>query len=393
MEMRVIVGILLAVAGLGGCTTVDRTAVPAAFVGDATVAGYSKVRFWGDDGSSITADDIDLIVAQRKEAEKGDPSLRKGPINLLALSGGGSNGAFGAGVLIGWAESGKRPRFDVVTGISTGALIAPFAFLGTPYDPQLASLYTTISAQDVVAKQGPLAMLRNASVVSNKPLRHLTSTYITDQLLADVAREHNKGRRLLVGTANLDAARPVIWDMGAIAASNAPDRKTLFQDVLLASASIPGIFPPVRISVTVDGRTFDELHVDGGTGNQVFLYPADLSVAALDKRHRSNRPRVLYIIRNGQTTPQYSAVKAKLAPVATRSLSMLMRTQGIGDLYRMYAQATRDKIAYNLIDMPDDFTMTEKEPFDPTYMKSLYARGYEIGRNDIRWEQEPPDYR
>jgi hypothetical protein len=393
--MRVIAGLLILLVGLAGCTTTERSAVPAAFVGEVTVAGYSKIRFWGDDASSITPADIETIAAQRNAAAKSDPSLLKGTANLLALSGGGSNGAFGAGVLVGWGESGTRPRFDIVTGISTGALIAPFAFLGKAYDAQLASLYTTISTKDVVAKQGPVAIFRNAAVASNKPLRHLAESYITDQLLDDVAREHAKGRRLLVGTANLDAGRPVIWDMGAIASSNAPDRKKLFQDVLIASASIPGVFPPVRISVTVDGKTFDELHVDGGTGNQVFLYPVNLSLGELDKRYKSNRKRALYIIRNGQTAPQYSPVKAKLAPVAAKSLDMLMRTQGIGDLYRMYVQTARDKISYNLIDMPDDFTMSEPKPFDSAYMKALYARGYEIGRNGnaIPWEHTPPDYK
>jgi hypothetical protein len=392
--MRVVASLLLILLGLAGCTTTERAAVPGALIGEATVAGYSKIRFWGDSGSSITLEDIDVVAQQRKAAAKNDPSILKGSINMLALSGGGSNGAFGAGVLIGWAETGTRPRFDIVTGISTGALIAPFAFLGAEYDPQLASLYTTISVRDVAAKQGPLSILRNAAVASNKPLRALASGYITDKLIEDVAREHLKGRRLLVGTANLDAGRPVIWDMGAIAASGAPDRKTLFQDVLIASASIPGVFPPVRISVTADGKTYDELHVDGGTGNQVFLFPVSISLPEIDKRHKTNRKRALYIIRNGQTAPpEYSPVKAKLAPVASKSLGMLMRTQGIGDLYRMYVQATRDNIAYNLIDMPNDFRLTEKEPFDPVYMKALYASGYQIGRNGIPWEHTPPDFR
>ncbi|MDA1215075.1 MAG: patatin family protein, partial [Planctomycetota bacterium] len=205
--------------------------------------------------------------------------------------------------------------------------------------------------------------------------------------------EHQKGRRLLIGTTNIDAERPVIWDMGAIASSGMPDRKKLFQDVLIASAAIPGVFPPVRLSVTADGHKYEELHVDGGTSNQVFLIPAGFSLRDADDRMNFDGiSRKLYIIRNGRTTPEYSVVKASMISLAGKSISTLTKNQGIGDLYRLYAISQRDHIDYNYIDIPSDFKMTETVPFDPLYMRGLYRRGYEMAQLEIPWAKVPPGF-
>jgi predicted patatin/cPLA2 family phospholipase len=311
--------------------------------------------------------------------------------NFLSISGGGSNGAFGAGLLSGWTKTGTRPEFTVVTGVSTGSLIAPFAYLGPHYDELLTEAYTQISGEDVFRRKHVLRIIGSASAADNTPLRQLVARYVTDRMVADIAVQNGRGRKLLVGTTNLDAGRPVVWDIGAIAASGVPGRTQLIQDILVASSSIPGVFPPVKLTVVADGKTFDEMHVDGGTSNQAFMFPANFSVTAQDKKlARSGITRTLYVIRNGKVTQDYKMVRPRLAAIVGRSISTLITTQGIGDLYRMYSNALRDGIAFRAIWVPESFDVEEPEPFDPTFMKALYKVGFEMGRNGIPWETQPP---
>lgn len=368
--------------------TVDslRNPVPEPLVNTSQVPGYTRIRYWGDGEANIPSGAVAEVVAQQKAAGITSPER-----SFLAISGGGSNGAFGAGLLTGWTEAGTRPEFVVVTGISTGALIATFAFLGPPYDKSLTEAYTKVSGDDIYKKRGSLGAIRSDSVADNSPLRHLVEMYVTEQMVADIAREHKRGRRLLVGTTNLDAGRPVIWDIGAIASSGVPGRRQLIQDILIASASVPGVFPPVSIKVVADGQSFDEMHVDGGTSNQAFLFPSNFSVKEGDRQfNRGKIKRDLFVIRNGKVTPEFSEVKPRLASIVSRSISTLIKTQGIGDLYRLYTNAQRDGIAFRAIWIPESFTMTEKSPFDTAYMKALYDLGHKMGRNGIPWEKTPP---
>ena len=222
------------------------------------------------------------------------------PAYFLAISGGGDNGAYGAGFLNGWTAAGTRPEFKVVTGISTGALIAPFAFLGPKYDHVLEKVYTTSSQKDIFKKRGIAAWLFGDSMADTRPLASVIESYVTRALLDEIAAEYAKGRILLVGTTNLDSLEPVIWNMTAIAASQDPRAVPLFRSILLASASIPGAFPPVMIDVNLDGAKYQEMHVDGGTIAQVFLYPPSVSIAGAPKRktsglhhpQRAARPRL-----------------------------------------------------------------------------------------------------
>ncbi|MEX0728828.1 MAG: patatin-like phospholipase family protein [Planctomycetaceae bacterium] len=370
-----------------------REAVPRDLVDRVIVPGYNRIRFWGDDPHSMTDIDVLLIHDQKAAAAEKDPSIDLNSSNALTISGGASNGAFGAGILAGWTQTGNRPRFDTVTGISTGALIAPFVFLGPEYDDELTEAFTTINTTDVLEMKSVVATFTGDSFVSSEPLRHLVEKYITDEMLDNIAREHGNGRRLLIGTTNIDADRPVIWDMGAIATSGMPDRKKLFQDILIASAAIPGVFPPARLSVTADGHRYEELHVDGGTSHQVFLMPAGFSLRDADRRiNHEGVKRRLFIIRNGRTTPEYSVVKASMISIAGKSISSLTKNQGVGDLYRLYAVAQRDDIDYNYVDIPVDFQMKETVPFDPIYMRGLYRRGYDMAILDVPWEKVPPGF-
>lgn len=380
-------------AGLCGCAASLedlRSPVPEPLVASAAVPGYAQIRFWGDDARSVGTAYLEKTAAQITAAAKTDRSVDPLDRKFLAISGGGSNGAFGAGLLTGWTASGRRPRFDVVTGISTGSLIAPFAFAGPAYDPQLRETYTKITGKDIYRRRGLLSIVGGDSAADDAPLKKMVLGYLSDRLLADIAREHAKGRRLLIGTTNLDAERPVVWDIGSIAASRDPNRRRLIRDILVASASIPAIFPPMRLNVVADGRRYDELHVDGGTSNQSFLFPSNFTAEMADRLSGRKPKRTLYVIRNGKVTPEWSAVKPRIAAIAGKSLASLIKTQGIGDLYRMYANAQRDGIDYNAIWVPGDFELTEKEPFDPVYMRSLFNLGYKMGRNGIPWSKHPP---
>ena len=194
----------------------------------------------------------------------------------------------------------------------------------------------------------------------------------------------------MIGTTNLDSKRPVIWNIGAIAAVGTPESRQLIRDVMLASASIPGLFPPVRITVRVGGRKYDELHVDGGVTGQVFLYPIHMDLKEGGEKIGARGARTLYIIRNSILQPRWSEVNPRVRSVASASIATLIRSQGLGDLYRIYLQAKRDGIPYRLADIPDDFTLEAEEEFDPAYMRALFDLGYELARDGYEWETSPP---
>ena len=249
-----------------GCVSLQvRYPLPEHLLDQAQVADLPGIRAWGDTLSESLEKSAIESIRQEMAANHGklEPEA-----NFLALSGGGGDGAFGAGILCGWTEAGTRPRFKLVTGISTGALIAPFVFLGPEYDAKLKEAYTTISDKDIYKVPGKLKLILNLGriegVASTEPLAELLTHLIDDQMIQKIAAEHYKGRRLLVGTTQLDAQRQVIWDMGAIAASGHPDAPKLFRQVLRASASIPVAFAPVYIKVKAGGQEYDEMHVDGG---------------------------------------------------------------------------------------------------------------------------------
>lgn len=303
---------------------------------------------------------------------------------------GGTNGAFGAGLLKGWSESGTRPEMTIVTGISTGALIAPFAFLGSDYDDELEQLYTSLSTKDLIKERTLIGGLLSDAMTDTQPLRDLLRYKVDDQMIAAIAKEYKKGRRLLIGTTNLDAKRPVIWNIGALAVVGTEESAQLIRDVMLASASIPGIFPPVRITVRVGEQEYDELHVDGGVASQVFLYPAQLDLREAGKTIGASGTQTVYVIRNSDLHPHWSEIKPKIVPVVLTSISTLIRTQGMGDLYRIYLGAKRDGIPYRLAYIPSDFDMEPEEEFDPKYMRALFDLGYEMARDGYDWATSPP---
>jgi len=313
------------------------------------------------------------------------------PAALLAISGGGDNGAFGAGLLNGWSAAGTRPVFKAVTGVSTGALIAPFAFLGEKYDPVLKEVYTRISPKDIATERGVLAAITLDAMADNRPLWALISKHVNEDLLKAVAAEHQKGRILLVGTTNLDARQPVVWNMGVIAASGSPQALDLFRSILLASAAIPGAFPPSMIRVEVDGKEYDEMHVDGGASAQVFMYPPALKRAAESAGETMQRTAAVYVIRNSSLAASWEPVERRTIGIAGKAIDSLIYTQGFGDLFRIYLTTQRDGLDFNLAFIGADFSYRgKKQPFETAYMNALYDYAFALGRNGYQWRHQPP---
>jgi hypothetical protein len=376
---------ILAALTLQGCSTPPTRGepLPEELSARAMVPGIPGARRWGDERPA--GFDAWLTLPQAElEARYGGVMHR--PHSYLVISGGGSDGAFGAGLLNGWSEHGNRPEFQIVTGISTGALMAPFAFLGSDYDPVLREMYTRYATKDLIEPRTVLDIIRGDAAADTRPLRRLIAAYVNDEVIASIAAEGRKGRSLLVGTTNLDAARPVIWDITRIAASSAPGARELIHDVILASASIPGAFPPVLIEVEADGRRYDEMHVDGGVTGQLFFGAKGIDWDKVVERLGVVGKPTLYLVRNGRLTERWDSVRPRLIPVATRTVSSLIRSQAIGDLAKVYILAKEYKVGFHLAFIPDEFDVESSEPFDPTYMKALFELGYSLGRQGSPWE-------
>jgi predicted patatin/cPLA2 family phospholipase len=381
--------LILAVLLLSACASVpERNPVPEELVNVAVSPVNDYARIWGDE---VPVDEKRRQEVMRDQMlSTGDAEIFSRDSYALSISGGGAKGAFAAGLLKGWTASGQRPAFSIVTGISTGALIAPFAFLGRHYDDEMEQLYTGITTSDLVKKRSLLKGLTGDAMTDTTPLRELLVKIVDTEMIDEIAAEYNKGRRLLIGTTNIDAKRPVIWNVGKVAAEGTAEAEQLVRDIMLASASIPGAFPPVRIQVEADGQTYDELHVDGGAASQVFLYPAQWDLSLFTRDLGLTGQLHLYVIRNSMLEPRWSAVEPKLKPVLMAAIDTLIRTQGLGDLYRIYLGSVRDDIEFNLAAIPSDFDMEPKEAFDPDYMRALFDLGYENAREGYPWASSPP---
>jgi hypothetical protein len=393
--------LLVCLAGLvilaQGCGTVRaRHPVPPILQDEARVAGMPDVRGYGDAPNETLHKSAVESIRQELAAQPGKPAgvFLTPTVDILAISGGGADGAYGAGLLCGWTEHGDRPRFKLVTGISTGSLIAPFAFLGPEYDAKLKEVYTTISTKNIYQVRSLLKMLRSDSIADTWPLAELAAKSMDDDMLRAIAAEHQKGRRLFVGTTNLDAQRLVIWDMGALAAIGTPEAFKLFRRILLASAAIPVMFPPIYLEVEAGGHKYDEVHVDGGAVAEVITYEFTFRPFAVKAEARGAdakpRPARLFIVRNSKTKPEWGMTEAGLKGITERALSTIIKYQGIGDLYRVYALGKLDGVDFNLAVIPEDFKVERKEEFDRNYMNQLFNLGYESGSRGYVWMKYPP---
>lgn len=309
------------------------------------------------------------------------------PGNVLVLSGGGMNGAYTAGVLKGWTQSGTRPQFDVVTGISTGALVAPFAFLGPEYDAELERLYTSMRREDILRPRLPVF----DSIGSSEPLERQIAVRATPEVLQRIAYRHRLGGRLYVGTTDLDTKRLVIWDMGAIAARNSPESRMLFQKVLLASCSIPGLLPPVPIDVEIDGRRFTELHVDGGVTACLFLHPAMIGIGANGTLPPDAGPVSIRVIVAGKLHQTVSPTNRGLFSIAGESLSAVLQAKTEYELTRLFMLARYVNADFKLAGIPQDFEIPgDCMSFDQKVMRGLFDVGYRGGKDGTAWRSVPP---
>ena len=375
-----------------GCTSLERNPVPIDAMGRAVIPGMPDVRDWGDEPSPHFQED--LIQSVRDEwATTG--ATGQG-MNALLLSGGGSNGAFGAGVLSGWTEAGSRPTFKLVTGVSTGALTAPFAFLGPDYDEALEQIFTTVTTKDIYKIRNPVTVMRKDSLTRTDPLAAMIEQVVDVAMMEKIAAEHRRGRRLYVGTTNLDAQRLVVWNMGAIAASGRLGSLELFRRVLLASASIPVAFPPVYFDVEVDGVRYDEMHVDGGVIAEFFLWGAMVNITSAQRElgvDATQRGKAsVYIIRNGQIEPAPEQVERNLVDIASRSMITLLKAVAMGDLIRIWALAQRDGVDFNYIGIPPEHAETPAGAFNPTEMRRLFDLGRRLALEPEPWNKEPPSF-
>lgn len=374
---------------LAACAHVpERNPLPGEGMMEASVLGIPRVRMWGDEPPLWVHEWMERSDAETRARFSG---VYGKPHTYLAISGGGSDGAFAAGLLLGWTASGNRPEFTVVTGISAGALVAPFAFLGSEYDEVLKRVSYELEEEDVYKKRRLLKAIRTDAFASTEPLQALIAQYVDEEVMERIAEEHRKGRVLNIGTANLDSNRPVIWRLGAIANSGHPKSLELIRSILLASASIPGAFPPVLIPVEYDGEMYDELHVDGGAASQVFLYPIGLDLEEVERRLKVKGRSKVYVIRNSRLAPKYEQVENKLIPIAGRSIASIVRTQGIGDLYRIYLETCRDGLDFHLAYIPESFDEDPEGDFDPSYMTKLFNMAYEAGKSGYPWDRMPPE--
>ena len=391
-KIALVAGSLLVIAGCASAPP-RMDAVPAELTAKAEIPGMPGVRYIpGLDSEKIFELGVEgLRREQAYLASQGDQGAPPSAA-YLAISGGGDNGAFAAGLLNGWTATGTRPEFKLVTGISTGALISPFAFLGTKYDATLKEIYTTISPKDVIKPRSLLTGFFSDAMADNTPLYNLTRRTVTADTLREVAAEYARGRFLLIGTADIDARRPVIWDMGKIATYGGPEALDLFVRVMIASASIPAGFPPVMIDVDAGGKRYQEMHVDGGIMAQVFAYPSSLSAKNFQSTTGVTRERQLYVIRNARLDAEWAQTERQTMSIAARAVTSLIQSQGIGDLYRIYATAQRDGVDFNLAFIPPTFNAPHPEEFDNSYMRALYALGEGLAAKGYPWVKTPPGF-
>jgi len=386
---------LISVLSIQGCATLhQRKAVPMDFNGKVTISGMPDIRTDIDNPDPVVMQKS-LIDSFKQEGFVNPLGIKIYPV--LAVSGGGANGAYGAGLLKGWSKEGSRPIFKIITGVSSGSIIALYAFLGKDYDDGLEKFFTTNSTKDIMKQKNLFIALFSDSFASSAPLAKKISAIVDGKLMAKVAEEHKRGRRLFVGTVNLDAQEFVVWDMGALACKGGSDSLKMFRKILLASCSLPMTFSPVHFKVSDEtGDLYDEMHVDGGTIRGVFYIDrltknmeGAAKVFGIDPS--KYRPQI-YILSNTYMSPIRQQVKDDLVGISVRSLDTVVAAANNGDIYRLYATAKRRGLDFNLAYIPSDFKPNPKELFDKKEMQRLFNRGYDDAANGYKWHKTPPGY-
>jgi len=358
---------------LGACTSLPRTPYTAAEAQASRVLDIDGLRRYADEPVTKFSFEKDTSTATK---------------TYLALSGGGADGAYGVGVLNGWTAARTRPTFSVVSGVSTGGLIAPFAFLGSQYDDTLKDVYTSGIAETLLNDPSIMRVLFGSGLFGNTRLRELVARYVGPEIMAQVARENAKGRRLLIVTTDLDTQRTAIWDMGKIASIGTPEALKLFRDVMAASASIPLVFPPIMIDAEGQGRKFQEMHVDGGVTAPVLTLPDALLFQG--SRLPGSARMDIYILVNKKIERNFELVSNSTIDVASRSLSAITQSQTRSIIFSTYDFAKRNRLGFHLSYIARDYPAPPSEGFDTGYMRALYQYGYEKAASGQAWTSTLP---
>lgn len=372
---------------LSGCSSIKRKPPPTDAYTLADFHGIPHARLWGDNPPVDDDSRTDLIKTMIATAPDYAP---ENPVHFLAISGGAQEGAFGAGILAGWTKAGTRPKFRMVTGISSGSLLAPFAFLGPDYDFAMKELFSEYDTKAVLDTRYFSAIFRGASLSDNKKLRKILMNYFTPVEMEKMAAEYALGRKLYIGTTHLDTIRPVIWDIGAIAASGHEQAYTLIIDVIMASAAFPGVFPPVLFDVEQHGKPYQEMHVDGGLTSQVFSSPVGFNITERLEDLGLNGPRHLYILRNATILPESENISPNTIPILKQTAYSMVNSMALMDMEYMYLYSKDHNISFNLAFIPAGVREPE-EPYDPPYMKELFQLGFDAAKNGYPWANTVPD--
>lgn len=359
---------------LVACGTISRT------VGPATVPSWPAPTY----GDSRRSPD-DPRQAEIASEEIGQRLAVSGrPLNILVLSGGGASGAFGAGEIVGWTQRGDRPEFDIVTGVSTGALAAPFAFLGSQWDDQLRAAYTSDRTKSLMRWRLRWALF-SPSLFSSADLRDLINENVTPSLLKAIAVEHAKGRRLFVATTNLDTEDMVVWDMGALASKGNGEALQLFRTVLLASASIPGVYPPVMIrGLSAEGKPITEMHVDGGV-NAPFLGVPESAMLLMGATPRGNGGAI-YVLVNGKLERDVRITGGSLRAIVERSYDSASKASIRTQLAVNAKFAAMHGMALYVSAIPQDLESSSLD-FAPESMRRLFEAGRARGAAGQAWQE------
>ena len=392
-----IYSLIIGVLFTTGCASVRmRNAVPMDLLDKTEVPGFQDIRSLdGQTNNFSRKDRVTLFDQENGKDKKGSIGIaNNNHYAVLAISGGAANGAYAVGLLNGWTKQGSRPVFKVVTGVSTGAIIAPFAFLGSGYDEKLKDFYTKFSTKEIMQKNGLLQILFGDSIMSDSLLRRLIEKNFDGPLLKEISTEYKKGRRLYVGTTNLDSQQFVIWDMGKIASIGNDRSLELFRKIILASVTIPIVFQPVYFDVEVNHKKYDEMHVDGGVSKQVFfpynvlqgfgnsMIKSDIDISKIKYR--------IYVIMNGYVDPVWRQVPDHVFAIASRTIETLTKTQEIGEIYQLYDFTRMRNGDFNLAYIPSSYVPNTKELFDLQEMQSLFNLGYTQALRGYDWKKEPP---
>ena len=368
--------VLLVVGAMTACSSLPRMPAPPVRIADVAPNGFPvTVRFLGSDREFVETHAIERVG--RLRAAAGGNTL-----NILALSGGGAGGAFGAGALVGLSRCGERPRFDVVTGVSAGALIAPFAFLGPDWDGELEEAFLGGRAEHLLQPRG-VDFLFRPGYFKGKPLVQLVNHFATERLVEEVARQAAQGRLLLVATTDLDKEEAVIWDLGAVAAQGGERALSLFRAVLTASASIPGLFPPVLIPVEGEGRQFEEMHVDGGTTLPLFVAP-ELAEAG-PPLAKGLEGASIYVLVNGHLSTYPETTRIRPVPVLSRSLSAALTHSSRKALALTAVIAERHGMPLRFSYIPVTYPYQGSLDFKPSSMRALFEYGVGCAEAGVLW--------